>query len=133
MVRYSITEIMETPLHLASRARSYEFVRHLLDMMEEEDLKLQNKDGNTAFCLAAMAGDVRLAKIMVAKNQELLTIRGSGNMMPLYLAASNSSHEMVKYLYCEQMATGGWTDDDWNMVFIKCIECEHFGMCFKCL
>ncbi|XP_076957669.1 uncharacterized protein LOC143633206 [Bidens hawaiensis] len=133
MVRYSVTEIKETPLHLASRARSCEFVRHLVDMMEEEDLKLQNKDGNTAFCLAAIAGDVRLAKIMVAKNRELLTIRGSGNMMPLYLAASNSSHEMVKYLYCEQMATDGWTDDDWNLVFIKCIECELFDVAIRIL
>ncbi|XP_076938676.1 uncharacterized protein LOC143606951 [Bidens hawaiensis] len=54
-------------------------------------------------------------------------------MMPLYLAASNSSHEMVKYLYCEQMATDGWTDEDWNMVFIKCIECEHFDVAIHIL
>ncbi|KAI3683984.1 hypothetical protein L1987_84507 [Smallanthus sonchifolius] len=96
LVRFSITEIKETPLHLAARARSHEFVRNLLDMMEKEDLKLQNEDGNTAFCVAAVDGDVRMAKMMVEKNPELLTIRGSGNMMPLYLAASNSSHEMCE-------------------------------------
>lgn len=127
LVRYSITEMKETPLHLATRSRSHEFVRHLLDMMEKEDLELQNEDGNTAFCLAAIDGDVRMAKIMVDKNRELLTIRGSGNMVPLCLATSSSSHKMVKYLYFEQMPTDGWTDDDWNMFFLKCVECELFG------
>ncbi|MFS7909363.1 putative non-specific serine/threonine protein kinase [Helianthus anomalus] len=131
LVRFSITEIKETPLHLAARARSHVFVRNLLDMMETEDLKLQNEDGNTAFCLAATAGDVRIAKIMVEKNPEVLTIRGTGNMMPLYLAASNNCNEMVKYLYCERTATDGLTDDDWNRVFLKCAECELFGMCFN--
>lgn len=71
-----------------------------------------------------------MCKIMVEKNKELMTIRGSENMTPLYLAASYVQYDMVTYLYdhSQQMASDSWTDDDRNKVFLKCIEVDFFGM-----
>ncbi|KVH99818.1 Ankyrin repeat-containing protein [Cynara cardunculus var. scolymus] len=103
LVRYSITEQCETALHVAASAQrnteSTEFVQNLVRMMEKEDLVLQNNTGNTALCLAAAAGNVEIAEIMVNINEDLLIIPNRKEMMPLYVAALFRNHDMVKYLY----------------------------------
>ena len=67
--------------------------------MTEEDLALQNKDGNTAICFAAATGIVEIAKVMVDKNKKLPMIRGNQGKTPLYMAALFGHREMVSYLY----------------------------------
>ncbi|GJT54596.1 ankyrin repeat-containing domain, PGG domain protein, partial [Tanacetum coccineum] len=65
-----------------------DFILNLVAMMEMADLELQNKSGNTALCLAAIAGNLETVDIMVNKNKTLLRIPGSEGMMPLYMASS---------------------------------------------
>ncbi|KAI7752398.1 hypothetical protein M8C21_011151 [Ambrosia artemisiifolia] len=131
LVRYSITENKETPLHVAVASPSTKFVRYIVNMMEVADLELHNRDGNTAFCLAAIAGNVGMAKIMVEKNPALPNIRGRDNMMPLYLAAFHGKHDMVTYLYDQH---GGmkedayWTNDNRDDVLLKCVEAGIFDV-----
>ncbi|XP_076892147.1 uncharacterized protein LOC143543790 [Bidens hawaiensis] len=79
VLRY-ITPNMETPLHVAIMSRNTKFVRELVDMMSKSELELKNSDGNTAFCLAAISGNVVMAKIMIKKNSTLPTICGTNNM-----------------------------------------------------
>ena len=67
--------------------------------MNEEDLTLQNKDGNTAICFAAASGIVEIAMVMVEKNNNLPMIRGNKGMTPLYMAAMFGHRNMVSYLY----------------------------------
>lgn len=76
--------------------------------MEKEDLELQNKSGNTALCLAAAAGNTRMAKIMVDKNKSLLTIPGSNEMMQLYMAALFGNCGTMEYLYDNSKKNGRW-------------------------
>nr|XP_043612086.1 uncharacterized protein LOC122583777 [Erigeron canadensis] len=128
LVRYSITEKKETPLHVVAAVNNSEFVRYLVGMMSEDDLELQNEEGNNALCVAAITGNRITAMIMVQKNCQLLTVRGSGNMMPLYLAAYHYRYDTMLYLYehSQRMSSLGWTDDDRNSVFLKCIEINCF-------
>lgn len=133
MVRCSITEKEETPLHVAAAAgHSTKFVRYLVDLMNDVDLELQNKDGYTAFCLAAISGNVDIAKIMAEKNQALQIIYASEKMMPLYNAAFHGNHDMVTYLYdqlmCDRTRSCHWTNVSKNEVLLKCIQAEIFGM-----
>ena len=67
--------------------------------MNEEDLTLQNKDGNTAICFAAASGIVEIAMVMVEKNNNLPLIRGYKVMTPLCMAAMFGHRNMVSYLY----------------------------------
>ncbi|CAH1442222.1 unnamed protein product [Lactuca virosa] len=90
----SITERCETALHVAALGESTTFVNNLVNMMEVQHLLLQTKTDDTALCLAAAAGNVKMAKIMVAKNKNLLTIRGSEGLVPLCVAAFYGNCDM---------------------------------------
>ncbi|XP_035845613.1 ankyrin repeat and sterile alpha motif domain-containing protein 1B-like [Helianthus annuus] len=129
LVRFSITGNHETALHIAVSAQNTKFVEELLKVMNEEDLELQNKSGNTALCSAAVAGNKKLAEILVNKNKKLLTIPGSEGMMPLYIAALFGHHDTVEYLYdnSENMTTENWTNENRGWVLLKCIEADLFG------
>ncbi|KAJ9553234.1 hypothetical protein OSB04_017279 [Centaurea solstitialis] len=136
LVRFSITENHETPLHVAASARRTkrveEFVENLVAMMTKEDLELQNKSYNTALCLAAAAGNVKMVKIMVNKNPTLLTIPGSEQMMPLYMAALFGDHDMVKYLYDNSnLDDDGWTDKNRRWLLLKCVESDLFDIALR--
>ncbi|PWA60786.1 Ankyrin repeat-containing protein [Artemisia annua] len=103
--------------------------------MEKEDLELQNKSGNTALCLATAGGNTRMAKIMVDKNKSLLTIPGSNEMMPLYMAALFGNRGTVEYLYdnSNKMADDGWNQQNRGWVVLKCIEADLFDITLKIL
>ncbi|KAJ0735454.1 putative ankyrin repeat-containing domain-containing protein [Helianthus annuus] len=100
--------------------------------MGKEDLELQNKSGNTALCLAALAGNKKLSEILVNSNRGLLTIPGSSGMMPLYMAALFGNHDTVKYLYdnSQKMTGDYWTSQNRGWVLSKCIEADLFGKYF---
>ncbi|GKD76543.1 ankyrin repeat-containing domain, PGG domain protein, partial [Tanacetum coccineum] len=118
LVRYRITENFETPLHIAVSEKctkqGEEFVEKLVRLMERDDLELQNGNGETALCIAAVAGNVKMAKMMVKKNEALLTIPDTEGKMPLCKAALFGKHGMIKYLYdsSEKMTSHCWTLSD---------------------
>ncbi|KAI7752397.1 hypothetical protein M8C21_011150, partial [Ambrosia artemisiifolia] len=135
LVRY-INENMETPLHVAVTSNSTWFVGYLVNMMNPEDLELRNKEGNTAFSLAAIAGNVGMAKIMVEKNPRLPTIPDHDDKMPLYLAAFHGKHDMVTYLYDQNRRMTGdgcWTNDRKDEILLKCIEADFFDVGLRML
>ncbi|GJR84534.1 accelerated cell death 6-like protein [Tanacetum coccineum] len=137
VVRCSITENQETILHIAAiMGQSTGFVEKLMErMMLEGDLELRNGDGNTAFCLVAISGNVEIAKIMVEKNPRLLTMRGANGMMPLHLAVLYGNPDMVRYLYgkSQVMGSDGWTDNDRNRVVLNCIQVDFFDIALEIL
>ncbi|KAM0061587.1 putative ankyrin repeat-containing domain-containing protein [Helianthus debilis subsp. tardiflorus] len=103
LVRCAITENHETLLHVAASAERTkavkEFVIHLVTMMKKEDLELQSKNFNTALSLAAQAGNIETAKILVKKNPTLIEIIHIKGITPLYMAALFAKSDMVKYIY----------------------------------
>ncbi|KAM0003904.1 putative ankyrin repeat-containing domain, PGG domain, ankyrin repeat-containing domain superfamily [Helianthus debilis subsp. tardiflorus] len=140
LVRYSITENAETPLHVAASAkgdpkRVEEFVKNLVAMMGQNDLELQNKNHNTALYLAACAGNVKTVKIMVEENRGLLTIPGArGAMMPLYAAALFGNEDVVEYIYGESkiLSDGdGWNPQNRSWLVEKFVENNMFDTALK--
>ncbi|CAK9327285.1 unnamed protein product [Citrullus colocynthis] len=95
-VRCAITRNKETVLHIAAGAKQTEFVEKLVDRMNNDDMILQNKYGNTALCFAAASGVVRIAQLMVEKNEDLPLVRGFNNAItPLFITVSYKCTEMV--------------------------------------
>ncbi|CAI9267826.1 unnamed protein product [Lactuca saligna] len=131
----SITERCETALHVAALGESTTFVNNLVNMMEVEHLLLQTKTGDTALCLAAAAGNVKMAKIMVAKNKNLLTIRGSEGLVPLCVAAFYGNADMVRYLYkkSNRMEGSEWKASTKQWLLLKCVEFDLFDAALKIL
>ncbi|KAI3514882.1 hypothetical protein L1887_13629 [Cichorium endivia] len=133
LVRFSITESYDTVLHIAVMGKSCWFVEYLVSLMEKEDLELQNQKGQTALCLAAMAGNVKIASILVKKNRALLDIPDSCGMMPLYMAALFGKHDMVCYLYhnSQKMTGDFWTHHNRGCVLVKCVEANLFDVALQ--
>ncbi|KAJ0437998.1 putative ankyrin repeat-containing domain, PGG domain, ankyrin repeat-containing domain superfamily [Helianthus annuus] len=137
LVRYAITENHETLLHVAAsteRTKAVkEFVINLVTMMKKEDLELQNKNLNTALTLAAQAGNIETAKILVEKNPALIEISNISGVTPLYMAALFSKPDMVNYLYGVSKKMNGdcWTPNNRGWVLQKCVEADIFDVAIQ--
>ncbi|KAI3508794.1 hypothetical protein L1887_23810 [Cichorium endivia] len=82
LVRFSINMCNETALHVAAYAGNTSFVKNLVELMENDDMELQNSNSDTALCLAAVAGHLKVARILVKKHNSLLNITGSQEKTP---------------------------------------------------
>ncbi|KAI3734804.1 hypothetical protein L6452_14283 [Arctium lappa] len=137
LVQFAITENYQTALHVATLAeetkRTECFVENLVNLMTGEDLELQDSSYNTAFCVAAKAGNIKMIKIMLKKNPNLLNIPGSNRMMPLYMSALFGKYETVKYLYdlSDNMASDFWTTKYQDWMLENCVECGFFDVAIK--
>ena len=94
-----ITRTNETVLHIAVTTDKVNFVKHVVRMMSDEDLAMEDDAGNTAFFLAALAGKVECAKVMMERKPDLAIIRGGNNELPLYMAALGGYSKMARCLY----------------------------------
>ncbi|KAL7613390.1 hypothetical protein Lser_V15G07130 [Lactuca serriola] len=139
LVRYSITGNNETALHVAASTKSTkkveEFVKNLMTKMQKEDLELKNSSSNTALCLAAAAGNVKIVGIMVERNRALVAITGSIGMTPLYMAALFGHYETAKclYGYSQNLSQGCWTHENRGWLLQKCVETDMFDIALKIL
>ncbi|KAK2646533.1 hypothetical protein Ddye_021728 [Dipteronia dyeriana] len=131
MLRTAITEEDQTILHVATGARQVGFVEEIVKLMEPDDLRLQDRKGNTAFCFAAADGSLEIAKLMLHKTPDLPTLRGALNMLPLYMAALFGRTEMTKFLYDETKSH--LTDQDLADLFFKSINTDLYDIALKLL
>ena len=74
------------------------FVEKLVEFMPSEALSLQDSDGATALFTAAMAGNIKAAKLLVDKNPSLPNICSYGNLVPLHSALKYGHKELTSYL-----------------------------------
>ncbi|XP_059309485.1 uncharacterized protein LOC132060466 [Lycium ferocissimum] len=93
-----ITERDERVLHIAVSASSTQFVRELVKLMKEDDLKLESAVGTTAFCFAAVSGVIEIAKAMIEINENLPNIPDNDGTTPITFAAFLGNKDMVSYL-----------------------------------
>ncbi|XP_073224021.1 uncharacterized protein [Cicer arietinum] len=90
----------DTALHIAVALGNTRFVEKLVKRTTNiEHLEILNTDGNTAFCIAAISGNIKIAKILFGKNPVLLRIRGQDEMLPIQLASLVGQLHMVKFLF----------------------------------
>ena len=127
IVRVAITRKWETALHIAAAAKRTAFVKELVERMNEEDLALKNKDGNTAICFAAASGIVEIAMIMVEKNKNLPMIQGNKGMRPIHMAALFGHRNMVSYLY-PVTNFGSLAREEQISLFLGTISADLYGM-----
>ncbi|XP_059438832.1 uncharacterized protein LOC132171518 [Corylus avellana] len=84
---------------IAVTAKYTTLVGKLLDYMNPKELEFKNSNGDTALSIAALSGNVKLAKEMVTKNNKLPMIRNNKGILPLLTAAMHKHRDMVLYLY----------------------------------
>ncbi|XP_062017730.1 ankyrin repeat-containing protein At5g02620-like [Rosa rugosa] len=132
LLRASISRGYETVLHVAAGTSHIHFVEKLVNMMEEEDLALQDVNGNTALCIAASAGSLDIIQILKKKNEALLTIRGGKGVAPAYMAAVLGQSEVACYLHRESSKEMLKNTDRENL-FFSCINNCLYDLAFKLL
>ncbi|KAJ9553537.1 hypothetical protein OSB04_017582 [Centaurea solstitialis] len=134
LVRFAITEGYDTMLHIVVSAQETKpqerFVENLVKMMAREDLEIQNWTSNTAFCLAAAVGNIKMVTILRNKNPDLLNIHGTQGIMPLYVSALHGKYETLKYLYASSRKLTGefWTHEHRDWLLQKCVECDFYDV-----
>ncbi|KAK7412482.1 hypothetical protein VNO78_03946 [Psophocarpus tetragonolobus] len=98
--RIPLTAYGATALHIAVIMRKTRFVEKLvMNYMNIQDMEIGMADGNTAFCLAAITGNMEIVKILFGKNPKLLWIRGQKDMLPIQLASSAGHILMTQFLF----------------------------------
>ncbi|KAK1583132.1 hypothetical protein Q3G72_021238 [Acer saccharum] len=130
MVRTAITEGYETALQVATKAEKTGFALMIMEHMNEQDLTLQDRRGDTAFCFAVATANRQLAEVMLSKNPDLATLRGSGKMTPLNLAVLLGKEDMAMFLYPQ---TGGLTPEERACIFFLSIKTDLYGMASELL
>ncbi|GLT97798.1 hypothetical protein SLE2022_153470 [Rubroshorea leprosula] len=98
-----ITGFQETALHVAIKAEQDEIVKKLIEMLSIPDLEKKDCDGHTALSLVAFEGRRKWAKLLVQKNQGLLTIADKVGNIPVTRAACFGRKGMTHYLYNETL------------------------------
>ncbi|XP_062162843.1 uncharacterized protein LOC133869787 [Alnus glutinosa] len=102
-VQLPITMEKATVLHSAAAAKHANFVEEVLKWMTPGDLELKTIDGDTALHVAAQTGEVKIAKEMVEKNNELPLIHNDKGMIPLHAAAYKRDRKMVDFLFSDSV------------------------------
>ncbi|KAF3947679.1 hypothetical protein CMV_026217 [Castanea mollissima] len=128
-IQRPISRKEETTLHIAAAANHEDFVKKLLSWMTSNSCNLKdvNKAGNTALTYAAAAGNVKIAEVMLEKDNELPN-EGSG-VKPLVMAASLGHRQMVELLYSKTMIDTSEQVD----IFINCVRKDIYGVALKML
>ncbi|XP_054801432.1 uncharacterized protein LOC129305425 [Prosopis cineraria] len=123
-VNADLTNRQETILHVATQANQVHFVNKLVNM-SEADMEMLDVNGNTAFQFAAASGNTKIVEIMERRNPRLRTIRGSGGIIPLQVAALQGRSEIAKHL---KSADDGFhnVDDLRNLLFC-CVNSGIYG------
>ncbi|KAJ9559410.1 hypothetical protein OSB04_014024 [Centaurea solstitialis] len=135
LLGYGITEHYDTTLHMAVYSQNIKLVENLVNRMTNQHLVLQDGLGQTAFHNVATVGDVDMAKVMVQRCPQLLTIRNKKDELPIFSAGLYGKRNMVDYLYgkYKSMAGNDWTSHDIESLFYKCIEADLFDSALKIL
>ncbi|XP_057994997.1 ankyrin repeat-containing protein ITN1-like [Hevea brasiliensis] len=87
--------------------------------------------GNTAFCYAALSGNVKIAQIMKMKKQDLSVTRGGKNLFPIHIAALAGHAQMVHELYDEDHIKNQLTNDDRISLLIALVESDIYDVALK--
>ncbi|KAI4332218.1 hypothetical protein L6164_017145 [Bauhinia variegata] len=116
----AITKGWKTILHVAAGTHHVHFVQELVRHMDQDELELQDYNGNTALFSAATTGNLQIAEILVKNNESLPRIRGKESVFPVQLAALQGQSGMARYLY--EKSSEVFEEVDYNKLFLACIK-----------
>ncbi|KAL4270873.1 hypothetical protein AHAS_AhasUnG0046600 [Arachis hypogaea] len=123
-----------TVLHVAAGARGdknhVHFVKQLMGKLSEDDLLSTDDNGNTAFCLAAAAGNEQVLRLMAAQNPEVVNVKGAGKTFPpVQFAALQGRCDVASYLY----GSTPLNVIELKRLFLTCINTGLYGLALKIL
>ncbi|KAI3876077.1 hypothetical protein MKX03_003433 [Papaver bracteatum] len=101
-----ITKDGSTALHVAVRLEKINFVKEMLTWMPVKFLELKTHQGNTPLAVAAGGTEMKIVKMLVDKNPDLLLISNDHELHPVTIAAINGNEKIMRYLYprtCENI------------------------------
>ena len=120
-----------TPLHIAVSAGHLHIVEELVQLLEEADLlSQQTEDGFTVLALSIRTGHIPIAKCLIRKNRELVTVVHEIESLPVVHAVNVSHFQMARYLYSVTprealtFRDNGWIGAD---LIVNCIRRNMFG------
>jgi ankyrin repeat protein len=133
-VQLPITMEKATLLHSAAAAKRTYFVQEVLNWMTPGDLELTTIDGDTALHVAAQTGEVKIAKEMVEKNNELPLIKNYKEMIPLHAAAYKRDRKMVDFLFSDSVTPfSRLTTPQRIELFLLTVSAGFYGMPYMCV
>jgi hypothetical protein len=131
VVYASITEGGDTVLHVAVLENDVEFVKKLIPKVKI--LGKMNKAGNTAFCVAAGLGNLKIIELMLdAKSTDrhlLPTLCGPDGVKPIYKAALSGHRDIVNRLYPSDFVN--WPIKERAAILTACIANGLFDIGLK--
>ncbi|CAA2936510.1 ankyrin repeat-containing ITN1-like [Olea europaea subsp. europaea] len=89
----------DTALLLAVKVgQEYSFIKKIVDKTPPDLLTQTDNSGNTALHAVAQLGNVKIAKLLVDKNGELLSLFNNDGLLPIQVAANRCHKRMTSYL-----------------------------------
>jgi len=98
-------------------------------MLDDNDIELVDINGNTAFCIAAAAGNIEIVDLMLKRNPILPIKRGGNGNTPIQYAALQGRCKMTWHLYDETIHC--FAEKDWGLLFFACIYTGIYGKYYK--
>lgn len=126
VINKSITHKEDTLLHIVSSTKHTHFANKLVNKLNVEDLKLQNKEGETALWLAVASTD-KMVEILLKKNKDILKTRTNGSL-PLLCAVWSGHKDIVEFMYSKtDISDEKWKESDKKSILNSCIAAGLFG------
>ncbi|KOM45501.1 hypothetical protein LR48_Vigan06g080700 [Vigna angularis] len=120
-----------TVLHVATIEGHMKIVEWLVYLGKKQLVEMQDEDGNTALALAAIYGDINIAKCFVNAEGgfELLAIENKEGEIPLLLAANSGRKRMTRFLFFRTSSDviDQQSPDNRVLLLERCIQAHIFG------
>ncbi|KAG6667490.1 uncharacterized protein LOC122314630 isoform X2 [Carya illinoinensis] len=95
-----ITTLGKTALHVSVAAGHLRIVEELMELFSEDELEVQDNNGNTALMETTYRGQYKMAERMLRKNKKLIRIRSNGDRyLPVVKAMRYGHIKLARYLY----------------------------------
>lgn len=98
-----LTEMKKTVLHMAVFSGQEGLVKSLVEQMSEEmskeHLKKRDAFGYTALAETTLLGNYQMAKCMLEKDNNLVSIKSHVNLLPVVMAVFHGHMNLARYLY----------------------------------
>ncbi|XP_027368440.1 protein ACCELERATED CELL DEATH 6-like [Abrus precatorius] len=136
---YETSKMGKTVLHVAVLTGQEDMVEKLVNKVPKRLLVERDTRGYTALALAAELSDtISIAKCMVKRNGDLLTIKTNEGLLPVVIAAVKGNQNMANYLYHETLTLHKeelFKDNDHTsaLLLTRCITSQIFDVALDLL
>ncbi|XP_042948201.1 uncharacterized protein LOC122281033 [Carya illinoinensis] len=95
-----ITTLGKTALHVSVAAGHLRTVEELMELFSEDELEVQDNNGNTALMETTYRGQYKMAECMLRRNKKLISLRSNGDRyLPVVKAMRYGHIKLARYLY----------------------------------